>query len=137
MCSRTPLVPRLQILVVFEDRPDGLWLRWLRPGFRHCFCLLRSERGWILCDSRGDGFDILPAPDCGVEPLARSYARLGGRVLGLSRPPRRPPFPLAPFTCVELVKRVLGLRAPWLVTPYALYRHLLRQPECLLRAAAA
>jgi hypothetical protein len=32
-----------EALVVFEDRSDARLLRWLRPGFRHCFCL--TDRG--------------------------------------------------------------------------------------------
>jgi hypothetical protein len=32
--------------------------------------------------------------------------------------------PFRPFTCVEAVKRALGLRAPWVFTPRQLHRHL-------------
>ena len=32
-----------------------------------------------------------------------------------------------PITCVEIVKRLLGVRAPAVVTPHQLYRHLLRE----------
>ncbi len=126
------------VLVVFEDQPESRWLRWLRPGFRHCFCLVRGEGGWIVCDSRSDGLVILPAPDCGVEPLARSYARLGARVLAVAgRPARGRLLPPGPFTCVELVKRVLGLNGCGILTPYRLYRRLKAQPSCWLEAGPA
>ena len=32
--------------------------------------------------------------------------------------------PLAIFTCVEAVKRILGIRATWVLTPWQLYRRL-------------
>ena len=34
------------------------------------------------------------------------------------------PAPWGPFTCVEVVKRVLGLHDRWVVTPWQLYRRL-------------
>jgi len=123
------------LLVVFEDRPDSRWLRPLRAGFRHCFCLLRAGRGWILCDSRIRGLRIMTLPEAGVEPLARAYARLGAHVAALEHPGEAPrPFPPAPFSCVELAKRLAGVDRPGILTPYALWRHLLRHPRCLLVA---
>ncbi len=90
------------LLVVFEDRPDSRWLRPLRAGFRHCFCLLRTGPGWILCDSRLRGLRIMTLPGAGVEPLARAYARLGAHVVALEHPDEAPrPFPPAPFSCVR------------------------------------
>lgn len=123
------------LLVVFEDRPDSLWLRPLRAGFRHCFCLLRAGRGWILCDSRIRGLRIMPLPDAGVEPLARAYARLGAHVVALDYTGEAPrAFRPGPFSCVELAKRLAGVDRPGILTPFALWRHLLRDPRCRLVA---
>jgi hypothetical protein len=36
----------------------------------------------------------------------------------------RPGFAPAPLTCVTVVKRVLGIHAPWVWSPWQLYRHL-------------
>jgi hypothetical protein len=38
--------------------------------------------------------------------------------------PRR--VPLMVTTCVGVVKAVLGIRAPWIITPLQLYRYLTR-----------
>lgn len=35
-------------------------------------------------------------------------------------------MPLGFYSCVGEVKRILRLRAPWIVTPYQLYRYLSR-----------
>jgi hypothetical protein len=44
------------------------------------------------------------------------------------RPAPRRPAPLRPYTCVEAVKRILGLHAPWVITPWQLYGLLRKQP---------
>lgn len=111
--------------VVFCGRADLAWLRLLAPGFRHCFLVLNDGRHWLTLDPlscfteleiqpvppgfdlpafyRARGLTVVPAP------LARGRARA---------------LPWAPFTCVEAVKRVLGLRARFVLTPRQLYRHL-------------
>lgn len=114
-------------LVVFVDRAECRWLKMLRPGFRHCFAVLRDGPLWLACDSLLDrivlhGLD-LPAD----EDLGRLYAEQGHVVLAgqTEEPTGTPGRPrLAPLTCVTVVKRVLGLRAPAVVTPWQLYRHL-------------
>jgi len=37
--------------------------------------------------------------------------------------------PWMPHTCVEAVKRVIGLHARFIITPWQLYRHLMVQHE--------
>jgi hypothetical protein len=32
--------------------------------------------------------------------------------------------PVRPFTCVEAVKRLIGIHAPWTLTPWQLFGHL-------------
>ena len=36
------------------------------------------------------------------------------------------PAPWRPFTCVEAIKRVLGIHARFIMTPWQLYRHLMK-----------
>ncbi len=139
MAPRPGPATHIAALVVFEDRPDSRWLRPLRAGFRHCFCLVRAGDGWILCDSRASGLHIMPAPAVGVEPLARSYAALGATVVGLAgplRPAAARGFPPAPFTCVEVVRRLLGLGGRPVLTPHGLFRRLLADPRRVLLARA-
>jgi hypothetical protein len=69
------------------------------------------------------------------DPLADLPAQFigrGMRVLGPFRP--APPSaqylpPLAPFTCVTACLRVLGQRAPLVLTPWQLFRHLQAWPS--------
>jgi hypothetical protein len=122
-------------LVCFSGRTDVPWLRLLRPGFRHCFCLLRGEAGWLLIDPRCDRLDIRLLPDAPASRLIGRFRAAGCRVVPLPGVPLPGAAPAgaparalamlpAPHSCVETVKRALGLAAPWAVTPYGLYRHL-------------
>jgi hypothetical protein len=112
--------------VVFADHTSCAWLRFLRRGFRHCFIVLHAGSLWLACEPLKDRIDLdvlaLPAEF----DLAAFYGRQGHHVLQGRRLPPRPrrPFAPAPLTCVTVVKRLLGIRAPWVWTPWQLYVHL-------------
>ena len=112
-------------LVVFHGEGCGFW-PWLcgRPGFRHCFVAVDDGRAWIAVDARSDGMWIDADVPAGCD-LAGHYRALGYTVIETvaQRERRRYCAPWA-FTCVEAVKRVLGVHG-WLIwTPYQLYRRL-------------
>ena len=118
-------VPRLA-LVVFVDQAESPWLGGLRAGFRHCFVVLRQGSGWLACDPLTDRLELAELPVPGGFDLPGFYAVCGHAVLlGATRPdvPRRG-LTLAPLTCVEIAKRLLGVRAARVITPWQLYRYL-------------
>lgn len=122
--------PPQQAWIAFGGRADLPWLRLLRPGFRHCFAALSDASGWTVLD-----------PLCGRLAVARPevppgfdlpgfYRRAGLTVLGPFAPAAPAPLPLPPLlplTCVGLCRAVLGPGAPAALTPYGLYRGLLRR----------
>jgi hypothetical protein len=117
--------PRLA-LVVFVDHAESPWLRGLRAGFRHCFVVVRQELAWLACEPLTDRLELVLLPLPEAFDLPGFYATQGHTVLlGPTRAdlPRRG-LALAPLTCVEVVKRLLGIRAAWVMTPWQLYRHL-------------
>jgi hypothetical protein len=119
--------PVQDVWVVFCDAPRVPLLRFLRPKFRHCFMILRGPHVWISVDPLLRGLEImghsvrahpnLPQllKDQGLT-VVRTKNFAGGQVAVLP----------ALFTCVTVVKRVLGLSAPGVFTPYQLYRRLMR-----------
>ncbi len=113
-------------LVCFTGRSEIVWLRWLKPGFRHCFCLLPTGGGWLLLDPRCNRLEVRPLPGTDRAGLIRHFTRAGYRVVAAEIAPDQGAGRSGPclYTCVEAVKRALGLHAPLVVTPYALYRHL-------------
>ena len=118
-----PRVPQLA-LVVFVAHAECRWLRGLRPGFRHCFVALRDGATWLCCDPLKDRIELSVLPVPPWFDLAVFYGKGGHTVLlGTTRPnvPRRP-FAIAPLTCVTIAKRLLGVHAPWVLTPWQLCR---------------
>ena len=114
------------VLVVFADHAGCPWLRPLRRGFRHCFVVIRMHSVWLACEPLKDRIelDALAVPD--AFDLPAFYCQQGHRVLLGERVPMRARarIALAPLTCVTVVKRLLGIDAPWVWTPWQLYAHL-------------
>lgn len=115
-------------LAIFTDATDIPALRLLRPGFRHCFAALPDGDGWILYEPLSDRTEISTVRNIDADRLADVYRRHGCAVVAWRIGPSRARalFP-GPFTCVAAVKRVLRIHAPFAVTPYRLYRHLIRR----------
>lgn len=115
-------------LLVFSGRTGVPWLRWLRPGFRHCFVALDDGAAWLTVDPLLHRLEVRASGLPSAFDLAREYRKLDLAVLEIvpaAVPLRRAPLGL--FTCVETAKRLLGIRAPWVLTPWQLYRFLRRR----------
>ncbi len=114
-------------LVVFSGQADLAWLRMLRPGYRHCFALVQSGDHWVLYNPLSNGTEIEVWPGGQEQSIRAWLVQNGYEVIDETVRPLRPPaLAWSPFTCVESVKRVLGLRAPGIFTPWQLYRRLKR-----------
>lgn len=115
---------RYDALVVFHDHGAFWFSKRLRWGFRHVFVVIRSNGYWVMLDGR-DGVPVLQVVAGADYDLAGFYRREHGfTVLQVAAPRLRPHSPLMLGTCVGAVKRMLGLRAPWVLTPYQLFRYL-------------
>ena len=112
------------MFLVFSDASQGYWWsRLLKRGFQHVSVLMLSGRTWVLvrpmyaytdlvaCEWReGDAPYMLVDGDpviLAVQPVRAD--RLRGLV-GLQ-------------TCVTWAKALMGIRAPWVITPWQLYKH--------------
>ncbi|HEY8190876.1 MAG TPA: hypothetical protein VIG74_00525 [Alphaproteobacteria bacterium] len=117
-----------QAWVVFSGKADMPWLRCLRPGFKHCFVLLRDGTRWISVDPMLNRMEVLlqHVPSDFDMP---DWLKERGNIIvpaAIDRSKTRP-APWRPFTCVEAVKRVLGIHQGWIFTPWQLYRHLKKE----------
>ena len=113
-------------LVVFEDRDEAGWRSWLRPGFRHCFCILGDGELWTIVDPLLTRIEVVLCRAAAEADLISHLGTTGrlvlaGPIVGQSR--ARPQLP-RPLTCVEVVKRMLNLDAPGVLTPWQLQRRL-------------
>ncbi|MBM3565407.1 MAG: hypothetical protein FJX42_04755 [Alphaproteobacteria bacterium] len=115
-------------VIAFTDAMRPRWLRFLAPGFRHCLALVRDAGRWTVINPMSHWTEITPLPAADgldADDIAALLKAKGvaARVAAIVEPERRTAWP-APFTCVEAIKRLLGLRAPWVLTPAALARYL-------------
>ncbi len=116
------------IYVVFTDNTSLWWLKPLRRGFRHCYILARiapnnlwlelnpmSNQTFIFIRSLTEDlnyFQKLRHEGCKIVRLKVQAAELR-------------PAPLNIFSCVEFVKRVVGIHKFSIITPYQLYKNIL------------
>jgi len=112
-------------LVVFSNETDLWWLKFLKRGFRHCFVVIRLHDKWVTIDPMAHFLEIsLPDLPDGFD-LARWFRKNGMIVVETYiRYPERRPYPPFFLSCVEVVKRILGLHLPLILTPAQLYKFL-------------
>lgn len=120
----------VRALVVFGGRCGVWWLRWLKPGFRHCFAAVDDGTQWLTIDPLLHRLEVRASGLASDFDLAAAYRRMGLVVIAVSPPavPRRAAV-FGLFTCVETVKRLLGLRGVWVLTPWQLFRLLAHRSE--------
>ncbi len=112
-------------LVVFVGETEIKWLRFLKKGHRHCFAIIEGQTGWAVYNPLSHFTEINLYPELNAEEIAEFYRGYGYTVVEtLVREPARRLAPLAPFTCVEAVKRVLGVHARMVATPWQLRQYL-------------
>jgi hypothetical protein len=120
-----PSASRPSAWVVFSGEAPLWWLRCLRPGFRHCFVVLNDGERWILVDPLAPHTEVRVLDRPALWDVPGWYRGRGHAVVRAAvRRDRVRVAPPAPFTCVEAVKRVIGLADPAVLTPWQLYRRL-------------
>lgn len=118
--------------VVFTDRENEYWWnRWLQPGFQHVQAWRSYRYGtqpndvmWLRVDPFAAltvvelVFDVLPPwyRDPSMNVIRTRVARTALKL--------REGFSIGPFSCVEHVKALLGIRSFWLRTPWQLYKYI-------------
>lgn len=111
--------------IVFSNDTDIPILKIFRRGFRHCFMIMQQNDRWILIDPRANKTDVQLLPHPKSFNFPRYYLEQGKTVLKIPtiKTPHKilSPFPVS---CVETLKRLIGLHAWWVMTPYQFYKHL-------------
>lgn len=113
----------MKALVIFSDAGVHWAAPMLKQGFRHVAVAVLNGGYWIGIDP------VMGTPDIRViagpnHDLAGQYRDEGFTVVETSVRKGNDLFPLALANCVGAVKAILGINAPFIITPFQLHRHL-------------
>ena len=116
-------------IVFIESTYDSWFMRRLQPGFKHVYAMKKTEAGnfWQIVDPLRPHLKVyqelvsmyphpraFAGPDAIILPITANIDR-AGKVGTLSI-----------FTCVDVVKALIGIRAPLVFTPWQLYKYIMR-----------
>ncbi len=116
----------MKAVVVFHGHGTGFWPAFLgRDGFRHCFVVVPAGAYWILLDGHAGSPRLEVVGGTAAHDMAVHYKRQGFTIIEAEILEREPlVWPWMLMNCVGATKAVLGIAAPWVLTPWQLYRHL-------------
>lgn len=117
------MTQRAVVVFLGRDLVDGLpsFLFWLKPGFVHCFVLLKSRSGWVKVETR---YGVVRVTQLGeFDDVVAHYRDQGATVVDTTVTGEASLSPFVVRTCVGLVKSMLGIRS-FSLTPWQLYKHL-------------
>ncbi|PCI00696.1 MAG: hypothetical protein COB76_03000 [Alphaproteobacteria bacterium] len=118
------------IWAVFCDETDIGFLKILKRGFRHCFLILKTSDHWVIVDPRANKIDVEVLKYPPHFNLPRFFSNDGKTVVKVQGiKTAKKIAPIFPMSCVETVKRVIGLHNRWAITPYQLYRVLTKKKK--------
>lgn len=118
--------------VCFTGETELWWLKALKKGFRHCFVVARNATHWLAIDPLSPHLEIniLPVPHDFDLPtwLEKNGVTLSRAAI---RRDQHKSAPLFICSCVEVIKRFLGIHNRSIVTPHQLYMFLTQQNALL------
>jgi hypothetical protein len=82
-------------------------------------------KNWILIDVAGGNLMLDTFPLCSLRRVYGNAVILSMR----SNPVKFPTARIWHLNCVELAKQFLGITAPFVITPFQLYKHMIQIKE--------
>ncbi|MTI10738.1 hypothetical protein [Curvivirga aplysinae] len=120
--------PAKYFIIIFQNETNISILKLLKKGFRHCFAYQVEGSNILKIDSLSNITTVQQIQGITPFDLIKTH-RKQGHICHLITPCSFPPQKIAPplpFSCVETIKRLLGLHACFILTPWQLYQHLKR-----------
>jgi hypothetical protein len=104
------------VYAVFTPTRDHWWCRFLHQDYGHCYLIKAESEHWIVYGKTTEGLDLMTLPEfsASIEGVILIKARVRDNKRGL--------FMLN--TCVGHVKQAIGIRNPFIFTPFQLYKYL-------------
>ncbi|MBD5405002.1 hypothetical protein HDR59_00450 [bacterium] len=114
------------VWVVFSPFTTLWYLKFLRVGFKHCFVILEDNGYFFIVDPLASKIELMSFHILG-DRLINEFKNLGMNVVKVSiNKENSASWKFGIFTCVEVVKRILGISSLRVITPYQLYKYLLK-----------
>lgn len=114
------------IYIFFCDSNHSLsWM--LKPGFVHIFFIIQQDNNFILCNPRFEQMDICYLKNTTEEKILRGYKKVYTTYLKIPLFIQGDKFKFRlniKFTCVGILKYILGIKNIFMATPYQLYKYL-------------
>ena len=116
----------MKAVVVFHGEGSGFWPAFLgRDGFRHCYVVVPSGDYWILLDGRAGSPLLKVVGGTADHAMATEYAKHDITFVEADLPVEYDSlWPFMIGNCVGTIKKVLGIRNPFILTPWQLYSYL-------------
>ncbi len=109
-------------VVGFGGQPTLWWMRFLKKDFYHCFVALGRGNEWLIIDSLLHFTDAIIVRTDDIRPF---FTKRGYRFVEVGiKEPKRIRLRVMPYTCVETVKRFIGVEKWRILTPYSLFCYL-------------
>ena len=111
--------------VIFENSSVDDWrLRWLKPNFSHVFIAKKSINGyfWIIISPKNGNIVLEMIADCDLSDHFPKAVIIPFKSIVHDKQQIK----VCLSTCVEVAKAVLGIRKWWMITPYQLYKYIIR-----------
>ena len=109
-------------VVGFGGQPTLWWMLFLKKGFYHCFVALGRQNEWIIIDPLLHFTDVILVRDINIYSF---FKKRGYRFVDvLLKEPQKIRLRVMPYTCVETVKRFIGVDKSFIFTPYRLFCYL-------------
>lgn len=126
MSNIHPMRPYGQSLAIVVFGSSSLrYLQVLKAGYQHCSVITQDKGNWHLMDPLSNGTHITELGEAAPSEILALFSNDGYDAIAVQRrPPLPKEMPWALYTCVEAVKRVLGLHNRWIVTPWQLRQFL-------------
>lgn len=120
------------VLVCFSHDSTKSWQRFFKKGFAHCFIILRQDNGdWLFIEPMTTGISARTISAPGLNYVDILKRRLKIRVVKISEPEKCFAMISTPFfwfqSCTVWCKYMIGIRAPWAITPKQLYNTLMKK----------
>lgn len=114
----------MKAIVFFQRDTDAWFLRGLKRGYRHCFIALPqpNSTNWVILEPLLHKTAVQFVTGEYIQRLIL-HRDMREVVIDEIRKPRKR-VSIMPPTCVDFVKRALGIQAWWVITPHQLYKYL-------------